>query len=121
MTITANGKPLHVVRYEIGGLGFSPFPIWTDDSGEHFATVSAWSSVVPVGWESGIPLMIAAQEKARSERYVRLARELSHKPTGALVIRGARLFVAESATMQPAMTVVMDGDRIAARGQGRAA
>jgi imidazolonepropionase-like amidohydrolase len=117
MTITANGKPLHVIRYDVGGLGFSPFPIWTDDSGEHFATVSGWSSIVPAGWESGVPSMVAEQEKARGERYVRLARELSHKPNGALVIRGARLFVAEQATMQPGMTVVMTGDRISALGK----
>ncbi|HEY2895524.1 MAG TPA: amidohydrolase family protein [Gemmatimonadaceae bacterium] len=117
LTITANGKPVHVIRYDVDGLGFSPFPIWTDESGEHFATVSGWSSVVPVGWESGVPSMIEAQEKARGERYVRLARELSHKPNGALVIRGARLFVAERAAIQPAMTVVMNGDRITAVGK----
>jgi imidazolonepropionase-like amidohydrolase len=116
MTIAANGKQVHVVRYDIGGLGFSPYPIWVDDSGEHFASVSGWSSVVPVGWESAVPAMTAAQEQARGERYVRLARELSHKPTGALVIRGARLFVAESATVRPATTVVMTGDRITAVG-----
>ena len=103
MTITVNGKPVHVIRYDVGGLGFSPFPIWTDDSGEHFATVSGWSSVVPAGWEHGVDAMIAEQEKARSERYVRLASELSHKPAGSLVFRGARLFVAASATMQPGM------------------
>ncbi|MEO8878801.1 MAG: hypothetical protein ABI446_00200, partial [Gemmatimonadaceae bacterium] len=33
MTITVRGKPVHLVRYDIGGLGFSPFPIWLDDSG----------------------------------------------------------------------------------------
>ena len=117
MTITVNGKPVHVIRYDIGGLGFSPFPVWTDDSGEHFATVSGWSSVVPAGWEGAVTSMTEAQEKARGERYVRLARELSHKPGGALVIRGARLFVAESATMQPGMTVVMNGERITAVGK----
>lgn len=117
MTITVNGKPLHVLRYDVGGLGFSPFAVWTDESAEHFATVSGWSSVVPAGWESSVAAMTAAQEKARGERYVRLARELSHKPSGALVIRGARLFVAESATMQPGMTVVMSGDRITAVGK----
>jgi len=117
MTITVRGKPVHVIRYDVGGLGFSPFPIWTDDSVAHFATVSGWSSVVPAGWEDGIPAMVAAQDKARSDRYVRLARELSHKPNGALVIRGARLFVAEQATMQPGMTVVMTGDRITAVGK----
>jgi imidazolonepropionase-like amidohydrolase len=117
MTITVNGKPLHVIRYDVGGLGFSPFPIWTDDSGEHFASVSGWSSVVPAGWEGSVASMTAAQEKARNERYVRLARELSHKPKGALVVRGARLFIAESATVQPGMTVVMNGDRITAVGK----
>jgi hypothetical protein len=117
MTITVKGKPVHVVRYEIGGLGFSPYPVWTDDGASHFATVSGWSSIVPVGWESGIPAMVAGQEKARSERYVRLARELSHKPTGPLVFRGARLFVAESAAVQPGMTVVMNGARISAVGR----
>lgn len=117
MTITVDGKPLHVLRYDVGGLGFSPFAVWTDESAEHFATVSGWSSVVPAGWESSVAAMTDAQEKARGERYVRLARELSHKPSGALVIRGARLFVAESATMQPGMTVVMSGDRITAVGK----
>jgi imidazolonepropionase-like amidohydrolase len=117
MTITANGKPVHVIRYDVGGFGFSPFPIWTDDGAAHFATVSGWSSVVPAGWEGGIPAMVAAQDKARSDRYVRLARDLSHKPTGALVIRGARMFDAEQATMQPGMTVVMTGNRITAVGK----
>ena len=74
-------------------------------------------SIVPAGWESAVPGMVDQQEKARSERYVRLARELSHKPTGPLVIRGARLFVAESATTQPGMTVVMTGRRISAVGK----
>ena len=117
MTITANGKPIHVVRYDVAGLGFSPFPVWTDDENVHFASVSGWSSVVPVGWESAVPAMIAAQEQARGERFTRLARELAHKPAGALVIRGARLFVAESASVQPGMTVVMNGARIAAVGK----
>ncbi len=116
MTISVGGKPVHVVRYDIGGLGFSPFPLWLDDSGAHFASVSGWSSIVPIGWESAVPSMLEAQEKARSDRYVRLARDLSHKPAGALVIRGARLFVAESATVRPSMTVVMTGDRITAVG-----
>ena len=73
--------------------------------------------MVPAGWESGIPAMVAAQEKSRSDRYVRIARELSHKPNGALVFRNARLFVAEQASMQPGMTVVITGDRITAVGK----
>ncbi|HLB08065.1 MAG TPA: hypothetical protein VK617_00925, partial [Gemmatimonadaceae bacterium] len=62
MTITVRGKPVHVVRYDVGGFGFSPFPLWVDDSGEHFASVSGWSSVVPAGWEAAVPAMTEAQE-----------------------------------------------------------
>ncbi len=116
MTITASGKPVHVVHYDVGGFGFSPFPLWLDDSGDHFASVSAWSSIVPAGWESGVPAMIEAQDEARGERYSRLARKLSHRPAGALVIRNARLFVAETQAVREGQTVVMTGDRITAVG-----
>jgi imidazolonepropionase-like amidohydrolase len=116
LTISVNGAPMHVVRYDIGGLGFSPFPVWLDDRGERFANVSGWSSIVPVEWERAVPAMIDAQETSRTERYVRLAQQLSHKPAGPLVIRGARMFVAESATVRPATTVVITGNRITAVG-----
>ena len=116
LTIPVNGTQLHVVRYDVGGLGFSPFPVWMNDSGDRFATVSGWSSIVPAGWEGAVPAMIAAQDEARTERYAKLATRLSHKPAGALVFRGARLFVAESATVRPATTVVITGNRITAVG-----
>jgi imidazolonepropionase-like amidohydrolase len=116
LTITANGAQVHVVRYDLGGLGFSPFTVWTDDSVQHFATVSGWSSIVPAGWEGAIPEMVAAQDKAQADRYVRLAHDLSHKPAGVLAIRGARMFVAESATVRPNTTVLISGNRITAVG-----
>ncbi len=119
LSILVNGAPLHIVRYEIGGLGFSPTSVWLDDGGERFAVVSGWMSIVPAGWEGAVPAMIEAQEASRSSRFTRLARELAHRPSGPLVIRGARLFVAESATVRPATTVVIIGNRISAVGPDR--
>jgi imidazolonepropionase-like amidohydrolase len=60
--------------------------------------------------------MVEAQEKARDARFMRLAGELAHRPTGPLVIRHARLFVAESASVRPGATVVVVGNRITAVG-----
>lgn len=113
-TIRADGRTLRVVQYAIGGLDFSPLPVWVEDRGDRFAVVSSWLSIVPVGWEGAVPELLAAQEAARDARYARLARELSHRPAGPVVIRHARLFVAESASVRPNVTVVVSGDRITA-------
>lgn len=114
----ATGAPVRVTQYMIGGFGFSPYPIWLDDRAERFALVSGgWTSIVPEGWEKTVPAMVRAQEAARDARFARLARELAHRPAGgALVIRDARLFVAESATVRPHTTVVVRGNRIVAVG-----
>jgi imidazolonepropionase-like amidohydrolase len=116
LTIESGGRPVHLVQYAVGGLGFSPQPVWLDDRDEHFAVVSTFLSIVPEGWEGAIPALLAAQEQARDARFARLARELEHHPTGPLVIRHAQLFVAESALVRPRTTVVITGNRITAVG-----
>jgi imidazolonepropionase-like amidohydrolase len=115
-TITVGGRGVHVVLYDIGGLGFSPSPVWLEDGGPRFAIASTWFSIVPAGWEGAVPEFVRAQDAASDARYLQLARELSHRPTGPLVIRHARLFVAESATVREAATVVVTGNRITAIG-----
>jgi imidazolonepropionase-like amidohydrolase len=111
-TIQVVGKSVHLIQYDISGLGFSPSPVWLDETDQRFAIVSAWTSVVPAGWEAAVPRLLEAQERAREARFERLAQELGHRPTGPLVIRRARLFVAESATVRPRTTVVVIGSRI---------
>jgi imidazolonepropionase-like amidohydrolase len=116
-TIASATGPVRVTQYDIGGLGFSPIQLWMDESGSHIAFTSSWTSVVPEGWERAIPEMVEAQSAARDARYLRLARTLTHRPGGgALAITGARLFVAESATVRPRTTVVVQGNRIVAVG-----
>ena len=45
------------------------------------------------------------------------AAKLSHRPAGALVIRGARLFDPETGAVRPGTTVVISGNRIQAVGR----
>jgi imidazolonepropionase-like amidohydrolase len=111
-TVQTKGGPRTAVHYMVSGLGFSPWSVWLDRDGNHFASVSSWSSIIPEGWEQAVPELIKAQDAAEGARFERLARELAHRPAGPLVIRNARLFVAESATVRPRTTVVIVGNRI---------
>jgi len=114
--VRVGGKEVRVAQYDVNGLGFDPVPVWLEEGGERFATVSEWFSLVPEGWEPAIPELVRAQTAASDARALRLARELSHRPAGPLVIRGASLFVAESASVRPHTTVVVTGNRITAVG-----
>jgi imidazolonepropionase-like amidohydrolase len=116
ITIQANGRSVHLIEYSIGGIAFSPNPVWLEDGGSRFAIVSPWFSLVPEGWEPSVARMVAVQEGAREARFFQLAANLAHHPTGPLVIRHAALFVAESALVRPNMTVVVTGNRISAVG-----
>lgn len=116
LTIQVSGRPVHLVQYAVGGIGFSPSPIWMEDGGQRFALVSSWFSLVPAAWQPAIGTMVAAQEHARDARFLRLATQLAHRPAGPLVIRHANLFVAESALVQSRMTIVVTGNRITAVG-----
>lgn len=114
--VTANGQTRTLVQYAITGLGFSPFPLWLEQDGKFFGSVSAWFSVVPEGWESAIGTLIQAQDKFDNERTAKLARTLSHKPKGPLVFVHAQLFDAESAQTRTGTTVVITGNKITAVG-----
>src|ERR1051326_2897748 len=68
LQISANSKSRTVVQYAVGGLGFSPFPVWLDKDGAFFASVSPWSSLILEGWEAAIADLIKAQDKLENER-----------------------------------------------------
>ena len=111
-TVSNGDKSQEVTDYAISGLGFSPAYIWLDSDKQMFAQVSGWSSITREGWESSAKQLDEIQDKLDDARYAELARKLAHKPAGALVIRHARLFDSESATIKPGMTVVVRGNRI---------
>ena len=98
-------------EYRITGLAFSPQTIWLDHRGRS-ASASSWFSVVPDGSESAIPRLRDAQQRTDAAWSERIARALSHTPSGDLVIRNARLFEPRDLSVTPAMSVVISGDRI---------
>lgn len=110
------GAPLRLTMLRMSNVGFSPSYYWMDEATGRFAFPSNWFSVVPAGWESLVPALVAKQEGADRDWFARLARELPRRPSGALVIRNARLFDAATATARERMSVVVQDGRITAVG-----
>jgi len=115
--VRSKGKTKHVTAYEIGGLGFTPSPVWLDDRGDLFADVSSWAQLVPVGWESVAAELIKAQEEASAATQRAQAERLAHKPkNGVLIVRNARLFDPATLQVTPNSTIIVRGNRIEAAG-----
>jgi cytosine/adenosine deaminase-related metal-dependent hydrolase len=122
LNVSAGGKTQRVICYEIGGLGFTPSPVWLDDRKELFASASSWSSIIADGWDSVIPQLLEAQDKWRDAAVAQTAARLTHAPAGGgIVITNARLFDPVSMTTMPNTTIVIRGNRIESVGAGIAA
>jgi cytosine/adenosine deaminase-related metal-dependent hydrolase len=118
LKITANGQSRTVVQYAITGLDFTPTPIWLDQDGKFFASVSgSWFAVVSESWESTAEALAKAQDDIANQRSASLAKTLAHKPTGALVFVHANLFDSATASIRPNTTVVINGNKITAVGE----
>ena len=117
VTVSANGETRAAILYLVTGVGLNPTPLWLDGSGGFFgAGATGWFFAVRAGWESVVPALEQAQDRAAAARRSQLARSLAHRPAGTLAIRHARLFDAESKTTRAKMTIVVTGNRISAVG-----
>ena len=113
--ITAGGKPRDLTLYLMTGLA-SPIYVWMDGAGVFFGRYDGFITSVPQGCEDAAAAMIKAQLEAEASRWKAEAVKLSHRPAGALVLKGARLFDPEAGTVTPNVTVVVSGNRIQAVG-----
>lgn len=117
LKLKANGQSRTVTQYAITGLDFVPTPVWLDQDGNFFASVSgSWFAVVPEGWESAAETLAKAQDDYDNHRAADLAGKLAHKPATPLVFVHANLFDTETATAHPHSTVVITGNKITAVG-----
>jgi len=110
--VEANGQKRVVTLYEIGGLAYTPSYVWLTDEKQLFASVSGWFSVAEAGFEAVIPVLRESQRQVESERSADLARRLTHKPPGDLVIANTTLFHSEDGRLLPNQRVTIRGNRI---------
>ncbi len=108
---TPNGKKT-LTHYRLSGLDFSPSSIWLDHDGNTAARVSSWFTVVNADLAGAITQLQARQDITDAEWTSHIAKELTHTPNGALVIRDARLFDPRDLSVTPHTSVWIEGERI---------
>ena len=118
LSIKTGEKTRRVISFEISGLGFTPYTIWLEEDNAFFASVSSWMSFIRDGWESTAPLLLKKQDEMEAARTLRLAQTLARKPNTPLAFTNANLFDSETGRTLSNMTVLIEGNRIKAIGQG---
>ncbi|HEU4517585.1 MAG TPA: amidohydrolase family protein [Steroidobacteraceae bacterium] len=98
------------------GLGYQPTAVWLDAKGDFFASVDSWVTLVPEGWESVAPELLAAQEARLSALRREQAARLRQVAKGPFLIEHANVFDAEAGRMKPGSSVLVDGTTIRAVG-----
>ncbi|HXS95903.1 MAG TPA: amidohydrolase family protein [Candidatus Limnocylindrales bacterium] len=112
VTVTAGGKTRTAILYEISGMAFTPSYLWLTEDRQFFAAISESFATVQNGFERTVPTLRDAQRAAEANYSAELAKNLTHKPDGPLVISGATVFDSEFATERPNLRVTIRGERI---------
>lgn len=112
----AKGAEKRSVRLmQVTGVGFTPFFLWTTD-GERpqlFAQiVPGWMQMIEEGWQENAGRLETLQKQAETDALTDLQRRLSHALSGTTLIRNARVFDSESATLGAASDLLIRNGRI---------
>ena len=99
----------------VTGVGFTPSFAWATDEARPrlFAFIfPGFLQLIEEGWEGNADALEAAQKTAEGEALVALQRRLAHPLGGTTLIRDARVFDSEHATLGPASDVLLRDGRI---------
>jgi imidazolonepropionase-like amidohydrolase len=115
-TLHQRDQSIHVTDYAITGLGFTPSTLWLDDQMQVFGSPGTWFAILREGWESANDELYALDQKADSERYEHIAKDLTRHAATPVAIEHVRIYDSVHAAMLDDQTVVLRGDHIAAVG-----
>ena len=114
--VVSNNNQSQVVQLVMQtGIGLSPQFFWaTTDSDSHlFAAILPGNfSVIKEGWQSNLNELKKSQEEASAKILASRAEQLQHAMPGLTVIRNARVFNSETASLGPPSDVYVLRDRI---------
>ncbi len=116
LPVEANGRKITVTLYEIDGLAFTPNYLWLDDHLQFFGFVSSWFSMIRSGFESVNDTLLASQKQVESARAAEMAKSLTHKTGGELVITNVNLFDSATGALVPRQRVIARAGRIVSVG-----
>src|ERR1700686_3340406 len=112
LDIEVSGRKKHVALHAVTGLDFSPTYFWAEAADKFFASVDDWGTVIPEGWESSAPTLLAAKNKVKESRAADLAAKLAHHEPNGILFTHANVFDAESGKILPDQDVVIARNRI---------
>ena len=113
--VTKGGEHRKVQLIALTGIGFTPTTLWatTDASPRLFAFIFPGAfRLVEEGWEANGAALEAQQKTAEADMLVDLNKRLAHALPGSTLIRNARVFDSERATVVAGRDVFIEGGRI---------
>ncbi|MFD0738375.1 amidohydrolase family protein [Lysobacter koreensis] len=122
----ANGRDKRTVQLvALTGIGLTPTFAWatTDKSPRLFAFIyPGYLQLIEDGWQANADALETRQKQAEGEALVALQQRLAHPLKGSTLIRNARVFDSERATLGEASDVlVRDGRIVSVTGRGSTA
>lgn len=113
-----NGKETRKVQLlALTGIGFTPTFVWatTDESPRMFAFIfPGFLQLLEEGWEKNGATLEAQQKAAEKNLLVAMQQRLAHPLAGRTLIRNARIFDSEHATLGGASDLLLENGRIIA-------
>jgi len=113
-----NGKDKRKVQLlALTGVGFTPAFVWVtaDDSPRMFAFIfPGFLQLIEEGWEKNAADLETQQKAAEKNLLVAMQQRLAHPLTGRTLIRNARIFDSERATLGAASDLLLENGRIIA-------
>ena len=108
-----NGSKVNATLYEIVGLSLTPSYLWLDDVQRFFATTNPWGAIVRQGFEDSAKKLADVQQTVERNRWAELAKQLTHKPQGDLILRNVSIFDSLSGKVLTKQRITVTGERIA--------
>jgi hypothetical protein len=113
--VSSGANQRKVQLLALTGVGFTPTTVWatTDATPRMFAFIyPGYLQLIEQGWEQAAAALETRQIAAEKELLVDFNKRLSHPVAGATLIRNARIFDSERATLGEASDVLIDNGRI---------
>lgn len=113
--VTKGGEKRNVQLLALTGIGFTPTFVWatTDASPRVFALIfPGFLQLVEDGWEANAGELEKQQKTAEKNLLVSMQQRLAHPLAGSTLIRNARVFDSERATLGPASDVFVQDGRV---------
>jgi amidohydrolase family protein len=115
LEVSRGGEKRQIQLLALTGVGFTPTTVWatTGDSPRLFAFIfPGFLQVIEEGWQSNAADMETRQVAAEKALLVDFNQRLTHALKGATLIRNARVFDSENATLGAPADVLIEAGRI---------